>query len=420
MDGIDSPLWRERLSGMMPAEQASRLMRGLHEPAAVSVRLNPFKRGAQFADASPVPWSSYGRILSERPSFTLDPMLHAGAYYVQDSSAMFVGHVFRRVLEELFPDGGVNALDLCAAPGGKTTDMAASMRMAYGDAFTLTANEVVRRRAAVLEDNVTRWGDPQVRVISVAPAALGRMAGCFDIILADVPCSGEGMFRKDPQAVHEWSPEVVEMCAERQRRIIADVWPALRDRGVLLYSTCTFEEAENDGAVRWICGRLGGEPLTGGGEAPFEGIVKTTLGYLLMPGFVPGEGQYVAALRKTGGTPAGGGSFFTGVRNDGKPRAHNEWRLRAKDNPGRKDSPDPDRVLRIDFNKNDYPCIEVDRRTALRFLHGDSLSLPDAPRGRLVLCFRSLPLGLVNNIGSRCNNLLPARRRILMDINDRP
>lgn len=403
---------------MMPSAQASRLMQGLHERAAVSVRLNPFKRGAQFAGASQVPWSSYGRVLQDRPSFTLDPMLHAGAYYVQDSSAMFVGHVFRQALAEVFPDGRVNALDLCAAPGGKTTDMAASMRMAYGDAFSLTANEVVRRRAAVLEDNVTRWGDPQVRVTSAVPAAFGRMTGCFDIILADVPCSGEGMFRKDPQAVREWSPEVVEMCAERQRRIIADVWPALRDGGVLLYSTCTFEEAENDGAVRWICGQLGGEPLTAGGDAPFEGIVKTALGYLLMPGFVPGEGQYVAALRKTGGMPdgsaAGGGRrFFAGAQNDRKPGAQNDRK------PGRKDSPDPDEALRIDFNKNDYPCIEVDRRTALRFLHGDSFPLPDAPRGRLVLCFRSLPLGLVNNIGSRCNNLLPARRRILMDINDR-
>ena len=159
----------------------------------VSVRLNPFK--AQGVDlpilegSSPVPWSPYGRILAERPVFTLHPLFHAGCYYVQDSSAMFVGHVFRKFLPSLRP--GAKVLDLCAAPGGKTTDLAASLRESFGDDYLLVSNEVMKDRVRVLDDNVARWGDPNVAVTSVDPAAFARLGGFFDVIVADVPCSGE-------------------------------------------------------------------------------------------------------------------------------------------------------------------------------------------------------------------------------------
>ena len=210
------------------------------DAASVSVRLNPFK-GLDGPGGTPVPWSPYGRILESRPQFILDPLMHAGCYYVQDSSAMFVGHVFRRELQRLGCPAGLRVLDLCAAPGGKTTDLAASLREACGDAFSLVSNEVMKARASVLCDNVALWGDPAVTVTSVDPAVIGRtLAGWFDIIVADVPCSGEGMFRKDPRAREEWSPAVVELCAARQKRILADVWPALREGGILIYSTCTY------------------------------------------------------------------------------------------------------------------------------------------------------------------------------------
>ena len=240
----------------------------------VSVRLNPFKAGGLelpiLEGAVGVPWSPYGRILAERPVFTLHPLFHAGCYYVQDSSAMYVGHVFRKFLPELRP--GARVLDLCAAPGGKTTDLAASLRERFGDDFLLVSNEVMKDRARVLDDNVARWGDPNVVVTSVDPAAFASLGEYFDVIVADVPCSGEGMFRKDVRAEEQWSPELVKLCAARQKRILADVWPSLRRGGVLVYSTCTYEQAENDDNLVWAAENLGGEIVGAVGRSPAQDI----------------------------------------------------------------------------------------------------------------------------------------------------
>ena len=219
-------------------------------PASVAVRKNPFKDGT-CPEGREVPWCRHGRILPERPQFTLDPHFHAGAYYVQDSSSMFVGHAFRELLGSMDVPVGrpVRVLDLCAAPGGKTTDIAASLREAFGDGFLLVSNEVMKARAGVLADNVALWGDPNVVVTSDDPSAFAALPGFFDIIVADVPCSGEGMFRKDEEAQRQWSEDNVALCAARQKRIVADVWPALKQDGLFVYSTCTFNVYENDGNV---------------------------------------------------------------------------------------------------------------------------------------------------------------------------
>ena len=416
----------------------------MEEQAGVAVRLHPFK-GLAGPEGAPVPWSPYGRILSERPVFTLDPLFHAGCYYVQDSSAMFVGHLFRQLLAagrteppqnfaSLIPPtaaqrvppvyeatGGhgfagahpagqpVRVLDLCAAPGGKTTDLAASLREAYGDAFVLVANEVMKARVGVLDDNVARWGDPNVVVTSVDPAAFARLEGYFDIIVADVPCSGEGMFRKDPRAREEWSPAVVELCAARQKRILADVWPALREGGWLLYSTCTYEAAENDENLAWAAAELGGEILEP--EAEFEeyGVRRTPHGHLLEAGVVPGEGQWAGALRKTAPqrtAPGADPAVLHPLRSG----------LRKGESKGKDFIPDADYALSIKFDSKDYPAVDVDRQTALRFLHRDALVLPQAAPGYNVVTYLGHPLGFIKNIGSRCNNLLPKGRRILMNV----
>ena len=442
------------------------------EEASVSIRFNPFK-GLAGPEGTPVPWSPYGRILADRPVFTLDPIFHAGCYYVQDSSAMFVGHLFRKLLTDcpavkaaaasenrsqqagLFsnpcspllgdtfsssrlrtregpdvedvgrgpaqPDvfrgwlpcnGGqsvLRVLDLCAAPGGKTTDLAASLRERFGDAFTLVANEVMKARVKILDDNVARWGDPNVMVTSVDPAAFARMGGYFDIIVADVPCSGEGMFRKDPRAREEWSPAVVDLCASRQRRILADVWPALREGGWLLYSTCTYEAAENDDNLAWAAAELGGEILEP--EAEFEeyGVRRTPHGHLLEAGVVPGEGQWAGALRKTAPQTVTAGADPAILR----PLRQG---LRKGETKGRDFVPDADYALSILFDRNEYNCVDVDRQTALRFLHRDALTLPQAAPGYNAVTYQGHPLGFVKNIGSRCNNLLPKDRRILMNV----
>ena len=423
------------------------------EEASVAIRLNPFK-GLAGPEGAPVPWSPYGRILSERPVFTLDPLFHAGCYYVQDSSAMYVGHLFRQLLSAVAAEdclersevrisgpadpgtfvqqkserglrpqgvagGGapfmgketrpVRVLDLCAAPGGKTTDLAASLREACGDGFVLVANEVMKARVGVLDDNVARWGDPNVVVTSVDPAAFAGLAGWFDIIVADVPCSGEGMFRKDPRAREEWSPAVVELCAARQRRILADVWPSLREGGFLLYSTCTYEAAENDENLAWAASGLGGEILPP--EAEFEeyGMRRTPHGHLLEAGTVPGEGQWAGVLRKTAPQVVSKKADLAALH----PLRSG---LRRGERVGKDFVPDADYALSIKFDSNAYPAVDVDRQTALRYLHRDALVLPQAAPGYNVITYLGHPLGFVKNIGSRCNNLLPKGRRILMNV----
>ena len=376
--------FQELLAGSVGAERSAGVLEALQAAPSVSIRLNPAKLSAcPFPDATPIPWSPHGYLLPERPVFTLDPLFHAGAYYVQDTSAMLVGHVFRQL--ELEP--GVCVLDLCAAPGGKTTDLAASLRERFEDRFTLLANEVMRNRYAVLRSNVETWGDPRVGTVSRDPSAFGDTP-LFDVVVADVPCSGEGMFRKDAQAVAEWSPKTVEFCAARARRILRDIWRVLKPGGFLLYSTCTFNRLENDDTVAWIAQELGADILPLPEQAP---AVATAYGLLMLPGLVPGEGQYVAALRKHG-------------------LAENSF-------PGR-----PFDLFRADIPASSIPAAdtprwELDRQSALQYLHGDSLVLPpEAPAGLLTLCYRGLPLGQGKNLGKRCNNLYPKAKRIRMDI----
>ncbi len=394
---------------------------------SVAIRVNPFKGGAG-PEGTPVPWSRHGRVLAERPVFTLDPLLHAGCYYVQDSSAMYVGHIFRKALAALKAPG-LRVLDLCAAPGGKTTDLAASLREALGDEFLLVANEVMRDRSRILSDNVAIWGDPNVMVTSVDPAAFAQFAGAFDIIVADVPCSGEGMFRKDPRAVEEWSEQNVQLCAARQKRILADVWPALRPGGILVYSTCTYEEAENDDNLEWMAAELGGSIIPPEDEFPQFGVRLTRCGNLLRAGEVPGEGQWVGALVKDGLAGPRPARFVTPGRADGrKARTSTPGDLLLGIRPlrygvpsgtlkGGKLIPDPDYALSLAY-KGEYPVIDLTRQQALEYLHHDPLRFPDAPRGFCCVAFEGHPLGFVNNLGNRCNTLHPLARRILMNITE--
>ena len=428
--------------------------------ASVSVRLNPFKPCPEPADAGTIAWSRHGRILKERPVFTLDPHFHGGAYYVQDSSSMFVGHVFRSLLSavDLPEDRPVRVLDLCAAPGGKSTDLAASLREIFGDRFLLVTNEVMKQRVGILADNMALWGDPDVVVTSDDPSAFASLPGFFDVIVADVPCSGEGMFRKDEEAQEQWSEDNVALCEARQRRIVADVWPALRHGGLFIYSTCTFNIYENDGNVGWIAAELGAEPLLKEDVLPEEGLIKTAFGYSLVPGFVEGEGQYCSALKKTSDNTWTGS--FKDVRRRSRPSSSDvkmpeglgrlfnipmDFRFRGDmvialpsalvsdvamleglhiiasgcavgTVKGRDLVPDADLALSLALSHDAYPVVEVDRQTALSYLHRDAIVLKDAPKGFVLIMHDGLPLGFVKNLGNRCNSLHPQSRRIRMDI----
>ena len=347
-------------------------------------------------------------MLEERPRFVMDPLFHAGCYYVQDSSAMVVGHMVREFLDRFDGLGRpVRVLDLCAAPGGKTTDLAASLRERFGDAFLLVANEVMRNRASILCDNVAVWGDPNVVVTSCDPKAFERLEGFFDIVVTDVPCSGEGMFRKDPKAVEDWSPEAVSLCSARQKRILADVWPSLRQGGLLVYSTCTFEEAENDANVGWAASELGAEVLEYG-YSSLPGVIPTRTGGLLVPGFVQGEGQFVSVLEKTAPT----GSVRQGIEIL-RPLRNGLEKGTVK---GKDLVPSADWALSIFPPTDIYPAVDLDLGMALKFLHRDGIFIEGQPEGYLIVRFEGHPLGFVKNIGKRWNSLHPQNRRIRIDV----
>ena len=485
--------FKKCLEDVFCPEDAGKVLAALECPPSVSVRMNPSKwiadegklpKIAGSNAVGMVPWNGWGYFLEKRPVFTLDPLIHAGVYYVQDSSAMFVGYVFRQMLGWMLKDGSlpqwrnVRVLDLCAAPGGKTTDLAASLRELTADRFILVSNEVMKSRIGTLADNVALWGDPNVVVTSADPAAFANLNGFFDIVLADVPCSGEGMFRKDIEAAEQWSAETVALCASRQRRILADVWPALAPGGLMIYSTCTFNRAENDGNVGWCAEELGGDIIKA--DCPYEGPVQTKHGFVLAPGLVPGEGQYCAVIRKhVGGDVAifrtDAFENLTAVDtkncrarkickngNNNHIRANSplpeeelskmftksvslknknelivaipiqiETDLKVIENSLRPVTsgiavgmvkanrliPSPDLALSTILSQNAFPDAELDKKAALEFLHRDCIRLNNSPLGYMTVSYRSHRLGFVKNIGNRCNNLHPMSRRIIMNVN---
>ena len=449
--------FKRYLEEAIGCENALVAFSALGQTASVSVRLNPFKNRSGLS-GSPIAWNRYGLILDQRPQFTLDPFFHGGAYYVQDSSSMFVGHVFRQVLAgmQLPASRPLRVLDLCAAPGGKTTDLLASLREVCGDSFLLVANEVMKARVGVLADNVALWGDPNVVVTSDDPREFAALSGYFDIILADVPCSGEGMFRKDEEAQKQWSVDNVSLCASRQKRIVADVWQSLTENGILIYSTCTFNRYENDDNVAWIAENLGAEVVRDDFAEECPGVLKTENGFSLVPGHVVGEGQYCGVLRKTCGEdrsykgtphqerqakgavpPDGLDRFFLkkmsfSVKGDtvtAVPENINGDVAFLRRNlrviaagcavgtlKGKILVPDADLALSLALDKSAFQCAEVDRQTALAFLHRDAVTLADKEKGYVLICHGGLPLGFVKNIGNRCNSLHPQSRRIRMNI----
>lgn len=471
MIGLDDPIFRKYLAETAGDDRVPVVLDALSGQSAVSVRLNPFKgvRRDHFDNVSEdVPWSPHGFFLSERPDFTLDPLFHAGGYYVQDSSAMFPGYAFREALKGFSGlSRPVRILDLCAAPGGKTTDIAASAREVLSDNFVLVANEVMRARSGILADNVAMWGDPCVVVTNSDPKAFACLEGFFDIIVADVPCSGEGMFRKDPEALRQWSEDNVALCSARQRRIVSDVWPSLAEGGVLVYSTCTFNALENDGNALWIENNLGAEVCLL--DCPWPEVIKTAEGgFSLMPGFVKGEGQYCISLRKTSsqesfsqsqsarkaskvskskGKSAGASAKHSGSGVDLKGLFTLDVQIALKGSTyiaipsviasecevlaalrpiatgtaigeikGSDLVPHGDLALSQILAVEAFPRVNVTEDVALAYLHKDSIRLENAPKGLVLICCGGLPLGFAKNLGNRCNNLFPNGRRILKNI----
>lgn len=427
--------------------------------AETSVRVNRGKQVCPPAAAQLVPWNDGGFYLDKRPKFTFDPALHQGLYYVQDASSMAVAHIVERLTEGCEP---LLYLDACAAPGGKTT--AAIDALPPGS--LVLANEYDPRRAAALCENIERWGEAAVMVRRGDTSAFASMNGVFDIIAADVPCSGEGMMRKEPEAIAQWSPALVAQCAALQREIVANLWPALRPGGLLIYSTCTFNRSENEDNVRWIMHKLGAEAVATD-LCSFPGVAPALDADIdaarFIPGRVRGEGLFVAVLRKplsadtSQARPAGkkkaknknikepkldkrlageimswlSGDFCLEAKDDGGLRAlPQRWAetmrglecelggilmsgIEVAQIKGRDLIPSYALARAKALDAAHFPGADVDWKGAMTYLHREPVVLDGAPRGIVLLHYKGRPLGFVKNLGNRANNLLPASRRIL-------
>ncbi len=434
---------------------------GLADEPPVSVRLNPFKCNPDMADIvcgdGIVPWCANGRYLKRRLNFTFDPLMHAGVYYVQDASSMFLERVLRRYVA----DKPVRVLDLCAAPGGKST----LARSVLPEGSLLFCNEPVHGRAMVLAENVQKLGHEDVVVTNSYPADYGKSGLVFDVVIADVPCSGEGMFRKDEGAREEWSLGGVEKCRRLQRSIVQDVWNCLRPGGLLIYSTCTFNVGENEENVRYVADELGADVLPVDTDVSW-GITGSLLEgfdapvYRFLPGLTRGEGLFMAVLRKHGEdsgisekkggkkadkTRAGAKKHAVTLKDngwmdgfedysvrlcDGFYRAVHRWwgdiydvadkRLRVihagitvGEVRGKDIVPAQSLLLSRTFRKEAFPCVELEHTEAVAFLRREAVPLSDSvPRGPVVMTYRGCPIGFQKNIGNRANNLYPAEWKI--------
>ena len=444
----------------------------LRQAPQATIRLNPFKitndNLATDKNFGHIAWCDEGRALPHRPDFTFDPLLHAGVYYVQESSSMFIHHVVKHLI-----DSPVVALDLCAAPGGKTT----TLRAALPKGSVIVANEPIKVRASILSENVQKQGHPDMVVTNNYPRDFRKANLTFDFILADVPCSGEGMFRKDPQAIQEWTPQNVDKCAALQRSIIKDIWPCLKPGGLLVYSTCTYNEHEDEENIQWIIDQLGAQLINipvnpswhvtnalGTGLSAVNGREEDER--LLpvcrfIPGFTPGEGIFMAALRKQGDEEAPRRKKERQVAARTQQSAYakvaSQWLQEdvASDNSswsvvetptivraiptrwlplyekaskalhvvhagvglgvpkGKSLVPAASLALSAALNRSAFTQVEIGWEQAIHYLRKEAISLsPDTPQGIVLLTYRGQAIGFCKNIGNRANNLYPQEWKI--------
>ncbi len=421
------------------------------ENAPVSIRINPFK-SANLPTGDGVPWCKEGIYLEKRPSFTFDPLFHAGAYYVQEASSMFIGHIFNHIK----PDGTpIKVLDLCAAPGGKSTLLNSLLQ----PDDLLVANEIIKTRVPVLADNLTRWGTANSIVCNNDPRDIGRLQNFFDIILVDAPCSGSGMFRKDAEAMEEWSETNVQLCHQRQQRILADILPALKEDGYLIYSTCSYSHQENEEIADWLCDEFEMQPV----QIPIQqdwNIVETrspekgAYGYRFYPGKVLGEGLFAACLKKmtenTGriNSKSAGQQklaareldivksyvqeadrfYYFKVADDwlAMEKHHHESLnilhkhlylkksgVRIGQLAGKDLIPDHELALSTIINKEAVLDTELSHDNAIAYLRKDNLTLNVTGKGWSLMTYDGLALGWAKLLPNRINNYYPKELRIL-------
>lgn len=370
----------------MGEERFDCYLKAFETDAPVSIRLNPEKAKELTTDGERVPWCRNAYYLPQRPNFTYDPLLHAGCYYVQEAGSMFLD----TVMQQWVPDAPVVMIDFCAAPGGKS--LLARTALAAGS--VLFSNEPMRNRANILAENVEKWGYADHFVTNNFPRDYRRAKMIADVVLCDVPCSGEGMFRKDEATIREWSMQNVEKCARLQREIVADAWSCLADGGLFIYSTCTFNTHEDEENIQWMMDELGAEVLPVKVDAAWN-ITGSLLDgfsqpvYRFIPGISKGEGLFLCVLRK-------GGAWQQG---------HSLKSLRK--------SQQNLNIIYCPKAQPDMVKVEVNYQQAMAYLRHEAITLgADVPRGMVGICFEGHLLGLAKNIGNRANNLYPKEWKI--------
>jgi 16S rRNA C967 or C1407 C5-methylase (RsmB/RsmF family)/NOL1/NOP2/fmu family ribosome biogenesis protein len=429
-------------------------------PAITSIRINPSKYSGHLAiETGPldihqsIPWSSYGYYLSERPSFTLDPLFHAGAYYVQEASSMFLEQALKQSIDLNQP---LKVLDLCAAPGGKST----LIQSLISNESLLVSNELIKQRVNILTENIIKWSADNVVVTNNEAKDFQRLEGFFDVIVVDAPCSGSGLFRKDENAIDEWSPQNVMLCSQRQQRILADVLPALQPGGILIYSTCSYSEAEDESIADWILEHAGMQSLQLKTEAGWnivetQSVERKAYGYRFYPDKLKGEGFYTAVFKNNGERDLESfqkprknklpkisaiemGILISKIKNT-EDRFFFKWmnsiyltnkmtydllsllmeKLYIK-NAGIelgeiiRDDFIPAHALAVSKYVNaDATTIEADKETILNYLRRKDIYIDTEKPGWALLTYKDLGIGWVKILKNRINNYYPKDWRIL-------
>lgn len=443
------PAFIKRMT-LLLGNESKTFFEALNSTSPSSIRLNPLKMENRlpFPDLidQQIPWCSNAYYLKERPIYTLDPLLHGGAYYVQEASSMFL----QTVLDQIIGNQPIRALDLCAAPGGKSTLLATSLP----ENSLLVSNEVIKSRATILKENIIKWGYDHIIVTNSDPSRFSKLKGAFDLVLVDAPCSGEGMFRKDEKAISEWNENSLRLCEERQKRIISNIWDTLAPGGHLVYSTCTYNPGENEGILDWILDTFDASSVEI--RHNFPAIVSSRAplhGYHFYPHKTAGEGLFMCVVQKNDGTPFSlkkdkhspqfptiklptdilpllpdltrHTPYVAGETLGIIPKQHSNFiqylstqvsvlykGCEIGENIKGKTKPAHALALYHRLQHQHVTRQEVDLVTALQFLRKEDFRF-DAPRGEWILItYQGTGLGWVKEVGNRINNYYPKEWRI--------
>jgi len=434
----------ERIKKQYP-DSFDLFINALSHDVKTSVRINPYKFNLPVSSES-VPWCNKGYFLEERPSFALDPLWHAGAYYVQESSSMFLEQVFRQVKTEQ----PKLVLDLCAAPGGKSTHL---LNLMNKDDL-LISNEVIHTRASILRENLTKWGQSNVIISNSDGKSFGKAGSLFDVILIDAPCSGEGLFRRNPKAADEWSLKNAKLCTERQRRILSDSLPCLKENGYLIYSTCTFNPAEDEENISWLH-KKGGYSSIRVPLIPSWNIEEIYYNgcwcYRFLPYKTKGEGFFISLLQKEENTGSVRFPKKSKIELQTPSPFPKEWLLNAESKKiyqeknqikfipslwekeifylsekvnfiktgtvigndiHKKIIPDPEFAFSANINTEAFPSQTLSRDDALNYLGHREIHPYLSGIGWQLMLYNKISIGFIKDIGKRYNNYYPVKWRL--------